>query len=983
MINRPTDISNCQIWLDASDTSTLYSNFAIVRQNLITNYFSSFNFWTKTAATTNIGVTADVISNPINSLVNADVVSVSAVGTSNGAIYTSVTLAPTAYTFSIFLKPNTLSAVRLDFSRNAPIPSNEGATCTYDLNTGTLSGSIINYGNTTSTATITPSSAGWYYCTLTISNTATNTYSPQIRLPDVGSIFAYGAQVELSSTSVGSFNEIQTTLSGTQISANLEPVGYFGDKSGNNRHFTGVNGSTITRPFWLSSLSAIKFDGIDDYLTSYSNITYTSQTVYMVCAPLVFGTNNRLYSQISNADPFAFDYWGSNSYIPLYMLSPLNTIGSYASNAPTAGFTFKALSAFDIIGNFHTGTNITNTRNGKEVSSSASHTLGTFVSTQQRIGSAAANSGVGNFCNINIAEVIVYNKALSNIEREDVENYLIRKWSFLNAIPRFVYAIQNGNWSNSTTWSISAEPAPWNFPISADNVYSNTFTVTADSSTRVSTIQNTALSPTIAAGGSFILSNGVSLSSTLRGAVSPCLVTFNPNTTATLVGDLFPLTTTSPLVSCKNNSVLRIFGNLNSSSGGPLLINNSGCNLTVNGNVVNSNNNFNCMENYGTCTIFGNVSGGVSKSSGGLLNNLGTLNVFGNVVSDRTQFELTTIRANGIQNVVGNTFFNATPSPNQGGLFAGKYGETVTLNLTGNLGSGSINIYNGGFIVNVVGNVIPDYGADCIGGEPMNGPFVVNITDGNAGVNNLGGAAVSFVRNYTHKNGTVFANNLRSAITSYSNSLTAVLSGVNIINAPNGRQAIYAPTILTFPGTSATYTRHAVNGYDSYVDYWTSNATFTYPASSDVVSNTTYNNNALTGSMALPSPSAVFLNCPVGSTATTIFQITTGNRYLITSNPLNTNFVLAGASSNTPGTIFTATSTVSFSTPITAYNSDTGRVVPLGTSTPPTVDSFWNRALSELTLPSNTVGGKLKNVVTTQQLSSIYTGLIYTVPGNF
>jgi len=116
--------------------------------------------------------------------------------------------------------------------------------------------------------------------------------------------------------------------------------------------------------------------------------------------------------------------------------------------------------------------------------------------------------------------------------------------------------------------------------------------------------------------------------------------------------------------------------------------------------------------------------------------------------------------------------------------------------------------------------------------------------------------------------GNVIATNAAEGISRTSTTVPLSVYG-NIINAPNGRQAIYAPRYRVFPTGSAQYTRQASNGYDSYVDYWTSNSTFSYPASSDVASGTTYSNSSLNGSMAVPSPSSVALGAPVGTTTGT------------------------------------------------------------------------------------------------------------------
>ena len=471
-----------------------------------------------------------------------------------------------------------------------------------------------------------------------------------------------------------------------------------------------------------------------------------------------------------------------------------------------------------------------------------------------------------------------------------------------------IYATKSGLWSDTTVWNTGALPAI------VDDVYTNTFTVTADSSTKVLTIRNTSAAG-ITAGGSFVLANGVSLSATLRESSAPCLITFNPSTTATIVGNLFPTTTTSPLVSCKNNSFLTIVGDSNSTNGGWNIINSSGCNLTIFGNVFNSSNSFAQfsspnIQNSGTCTIFGQVSGFAAYADG-VIRNTGTLNVFGNVSSAASWFRGVTIHAVGTTNIVGNLFFTISPSEGQGGLLGGTYGQTVTCNVTGNLGSYSVGMYNGGYVVNVVGNLIPDYSVGCIpGNNPMNPPYSATVRNGILGTNSLGGYAIGNCSSLTLINSTAIGNNSAAAVACTSTG-TATLCGCNIINAPNGRQAIYAPKVLMFPGASATYTRHAVNGYDSYVDYWTSNATFTYPTSSDVVLSTSYKNNTLSGSMVLPSPSAVAFGAPVGTT----------------------------------------TGTASM-----------------------TLDSILNQPIANLTTP-NSIGARLKNITTSQALSAIVNSL--------
>lgn len=101
-----------------------------------------------------------------------------------------------------------------------------------------------------------------------------------------------------------------------------------------------------------------------------------------------------------------------------------------------------------------------------------------------------------------------------------------------------VYAVKTGNWSDTTVWNTGA------LPTTADDVYSNGFTVTINQNVTVLSIRSRSASG-IAAGGGFVLSssNTVDLTSGgLIGGTGTCLL-FNGGvgvtatlTTATLTG---------------------------------------------------------------------------------------------------------------------------------------------------------------------------------------------------------------------------------------------------------------------------------------------------------------------------------------------------------------------------------------------------------------------------------------------------------------
>jgi hypothetical protein len=612
----------------------------------------------------------------------------------------------------------------------------------------------------------------------------------------------------------------------TAVAANLDPVGYWGDKSGNARHFTNIGGSATTRPTWVSSLSTVRFDGTNDYLSSFFNLTYTAQTVFVVCkgnSP----SNAAFYSQktlaVSDADQTA-----AGNFVPLV----INDASTWAALGAAITFSPRNPSTlYDLVTIYHTGSQATSFLNGSlrlSVADALNYNVGL-----SRIGARiTTNSVAGTFLLGDISEVIVYNRALTNNERADVEYYLTRKWNFLNSIPRQTYAIKNGLWSDSATWSVSAEPSPWNFPLSADNAYTNTFTVTADSSTKVDTIRNSTLAPNILSGGSFVLANGVSLSANLG----------TPTTGTTLLSS--SVSTSSSVLGVSATTGTR-------AAGSNVCIHNGIGNVTLSyPNFANNNDRGFVVANIGTGSVFLSGSVFVGSSNGSaepcyLNTSSGSLNIIGNV-------SMTNNRGSGqIQNTGTGTLLITGDVI---GAFSGSAGANVASAAVGQSGAGSTKI---------VGNVV---GAGSPGVGVSNGrlELIGSVSSGylglaNPGILNTTTGVVSITGNVGASNS---ANGYSSSITSF---VPLSVYG-NILNAPNGTQAIYAPRYQVFPSASATYTRQAVNGYDSFVDYWTSNATFSYPASSDVVLSTVYSNNTLSGSMALPPASAVALGASVGTT---------------------------------------------------------------------------------------------------------------------
>lgn len=140
----------------------------------------------------------------------------------------------------------------------------------------------------------------------------------------------------------------------------------------------------------------------------------------------------------------------------------------------------------------------------------------------------------------NFYEVIFYNRELTKDEINDVEDYLIRKWnSILIGSARQVWALSDGDLSDSSIFSISSEPSPFNVLLSSDVIYTNGYTLTATTNQRFAIITNYMTPTTDRSGGTVVMTEGVTLSAKVIGGCSPASVFVPPGTACTILGNVF------------------------------------------------------------------------------------------------------------------------------------------------------------------------------------------------------------------------------------------------------------------------------------------------------------------------------------------------------------------------------------------------------------------------------------------------------------
>lgn len=236
------------------------------------------------------------------------------------SIFKSQILTATNHTFSCYVKADTLSSFRLDL---VTAGFALGSNCIYNLTT--QSTTITNYGATTgSTATITSVGNGWYRCSLTVLTTAV-TYFAQLYPAGNGSIYVWGAQLE-----VGSYATSYIPTTSASVTRNADRI----SKTGISSLF-GTNQGTFFCDFVVPNTDSLSNQYIFD-LSDGVNSTINRLAFYKTTSnsyQLFTNTGTNFSINVNTRNKVAIVWNGSNVKI-FANGSQLSSI-TYANTNPT------------------------------------------------------------------------------------------------------------------------------------------------------------------------------------------------------------------------------------------------------------------------------------------------------------------------------------------------------------------------------------------------------------------------------------------------------------------------------------------------------------------------------------------------------------------------------------------------------------------------------------------------------------------------
>lgn len=213
------------------------------------------------------------------------------------------------------------------------------------------------------------------------------------------------------------------TIGGSLVTAD-GAVKRWEDKSGNDRHATEATNGPARKAAEQNGLDALLFDGVNDALTINYNIVGLNAITFFVVAKQAGTLDDSSmaignYGITSGTDGITC-YLGQSDSAFAVSGRPTSSSNSYT----VAGSGSESLEFIVGTGIFSNGSLFART-NGASLAT-ASVSAGNLVGESSL--EIAHLSAFSIYYKIQVAEILIYDSALSDADREAVENYLMTKW---------------------------------------------------------------------------------------------------------------------------------------------------------------------------------------------------------------------------------------------------------------------------------------------------------------------------------------------------------------------------------------------------------------------------------------------------------------------------------------------------------------------------------------------------------------------------
>jgi len=395
------------------------------KENLFT-YSEAFDnaVWTPTRAS----ISANTVANPINGATDADTLVEDASAATTHFLARTSTFTPIAYmpyVFSVYAK-------RINRDISLRFEGSFGSGFVYahfNLGTGAVT-SVDAPGS----ATIESIGSGWYRCSLTCDCTST----PSATNIRIGLTSPAGTASYTGTSSDGAYIWGAQLRLGKSSSDYIKTLGY--------NQYPGINGK---RCIYLDGTADhLRFNGIADDLSG-EDIPFTLFIAYRTNRTT--GTNQTLFNLGDSAQ--AVQKWHD-----LYILNNYRLYRRADAGAAVTASRGETNTSTTILSHKFAGTNASIWVDSNLVMNEDTLNVGTVTFDRASIG-AYVMSITGEYFDGYICEVLVYNVALSDKERQSVESYLANKWQNSTDTGETLYGSRGTDFYE--TFTTSGQAAQW------------------------------------------------------------------------------------------------------------------------------------------------------------------------------------------------------------------------------------------------------------------------------------------------------------------------------------------------------------------------------------------------------------------------------------------------------------------------------------------------------------------------------------------
>jgi hypothetical protein len=210
-----------------------------------------------------------------------------------------------------------------------------------------------------------------------------------------------------------------------------ETIDLWYDKSGNNRTSTFAYGTKATlQKSQINGLDAVRFSGNGAMLSTISpNITSNQLMAFMVMLPRTSSSNDARFLSLMNSAQNNDDNT-TNGIVPFMKSSSSNTMMQRFNNANGRTISNAIDNVWGVFSSQLSGTLPERLLKNSTPDNSSNAFSPNVTINQIYLGGRRSTASGANYANMDVAEVIVYNRAFTCAEIQQIENYFEVKYGF-------------------------------------------------------------------------------------------------------------------------------------------------------------------------------------------------------------------------------------------------------------------------------------------------------------------------------------------------------------------------------------------------------------------------------------------------------------------------------------------------------------------------------------------------------------------------